>query len=849
MTKLYYPVIRRSPLWLTATAFAFFGLNQSQAVTASALAQKLNLSIEQVTRIQSQNALSPESLNALPPEKLPELLRELGHQDLPRERAAFRLLQEVDEKHQIPPQPILTALKQLQELRRQIKALKVSGIPVGKVIVPKMMILPFTAGLNPNHTGWSNLGPTNIGGRTRSIIVHPTKPGVMWVGSVGGGVWRTDDGGKNFIPVNDLMANLAVSCMAIDPKNPNLIYAGTGEGFGNEDALRGGGIFLTTDGTTWSQLASTMKPEFSVINRLSISSDSKIMLIAVGRTDTSLGGIYRSADAARQTWVRQLSGDICEVAFHPTLSLKAIASGLSDGNAYYSDDAGQHWTSAKHPETWSGRIELAYARKNPDVVYASIDRNGGEIWRSSDGGKNYVKRSAVGSDGNVVRYLGEQGWYDNVVWAADPTNENKIILGGIDLWKSTDGGDSFIDISTWWDERSAHADQHVIASSADFDGVGKKAIYFGNDGGVYETEDIDTVGNDPDPPRVAGWVRLDNTYGVTQFYSGAGNTSSGVIIGGAQDNGTLCSVPSQRLTWTTMFGGDGGYCASDASDPNTFYGEYVFGNIHRSMDQGQTAEFISGQYWDGKQWSWKQIPYQITDAQLQQCNFIAPITIDPNNSNSVLVGCRSLWRTIDAKTPNTNATGPKWTPIKNSTGVNISATAVAKGNSDLIWVGHNNGDVFMTMNGTASAPTWVRINDHGGSVLPSRFCTRVVIDPADSKRVYLAFGGYTSSNVWKTTDSGQTWSNISKGLPQAPVRSLAIHPDNPRFLYLGTEVGVFASEDAGASWSPTNEGPTNCSVEELFWMNRTLVAATHGRGFFQIDLTAAGGASPAVPGG
>ena len=129
--------------------------------------------------------------------------------------------------------------------------------------------------------------------------------------------------------------------------------------------------------------------------------------------------------------------------------------------------------------------------------------------------------------------------------------------------------------------------------------------------------------------------------------------------------------------------------------------------------------------------------------------------------------------------------------------------------------------------------------DHAGTnpLTPTRFCTRITIDPRNNNIVYVTFGGYNRGNVWRTTDGGVKWSNIGNLLPEAPVRSLAVHPRKSKFLYLGTEVGVFASEDSGATWGPTNEGPTNCSVDELFWLREVLVCATHGRGMFTINLS------------
>jgi len=169
----------------------------------------------------------------------------------------------------------------------------------------------------------------------------------------------------------------------------------------------------------------------------------------------------------------------------------------------------------------------------------------------------------------------------------------------------------------------------------------------------------------------------------------------------------------------------------------------------------------------------------------------------------------------------------------------ISAIAVAQGNPDLIWVGHFDGQVYRTDNGTDNNPVWKRISQTGSNSLSvvGLTCTRITIDSSDHETVYVTFSGYARDNVWKTTNGGRKWSDIGASLPEAPVHGLTIHPRKSEFLYVGTEVGIFASEDGGATWSPTSEGPTNCSVYELFWMGETLVCATHGRGMFQIDLS------------
>ena len=806
------------------------------------IARTRGLLVEQVSRLRDIRGLTDAAFAKIPRGKLRRAVLRIDHYDLPRAREAFRLLSQKDDQGGVAPLALNNALRQLDTARARFRGrATVAGVPAGARTQPGARLAPPpTAGLSPGGAGWTALGPGNIGGRTRGIVVHPATPTTMWAASSGGGVWRTADAGGSWQPVDDFMANLATCCLAMDPTNPDVIYAGTGEGFSNADALRGAGIFRTTDGTTWQQIAATAGPDFQYVNRLAISPNGAVVLAATP------SGIFRSADSAKATWTMAIAEAMGDVDFHPTNAARAVAGGLNNGTAYFSTDGGATWTAATHAGTWSGRVEITYALNNPNIVYVSVNVNGGEIWRSTDGGQTYAKRTSTNPDGDPARYLGDQGWYDNVIWAGDPTNANFVIAGGVDLWRSTNGGNTLTDISTWWDPRSAHADHHCITSHPGFNGTTNRRVFFGCDGGIYTAADVRTVGDDADLPRINGWVELVNTYSVTQFYGGAGNATSGVIVGGTQDNGTIALHPNAGgEQWRAIFGGDGGWCAADPGDPTTFYGEYVFLNIHRNTD-GATSDdtagdrYISGQFWNDAQrrWDWKPIPFTIPDARNRQALFIAPFILDPNDSNRILAGGLSLWRTSDAKTPNTPTSGPSWSAVKPSAGQRISAIAVARGNSNIVWVGHTDGQVYRTTNGLAASPIWQRMDHTGPSPLtPQRYCTNITIDPKNAQVVYVTFGGYVSGNVWKTTDGGATWTDISGTLPQAPVRALAVHPRKTGFLYLGTEVGVFASDDGGSGWSPTNEGPTNCSVDDLFWMKEVLVSVTHGRGMFQIDLS------------
>jgi photosystem II stability/assembly factor-like uncharacterized protein len=781
--------------------------------------------------LEQRGKVDARKVPARVPRREPEIEREREiRPDHPDEALLWRSLQMVDENGRIPENALTNAWEQARQ------------IPVDLTLWPKEQTQemirtpdddgdrdPNIAGIQPS--GWTWLGPGNIGGRIRSILIHPTNSQTMWVGSVTGGIWKTTNGGTTWAPLNDFMSNLSVTSMVMSPSDSNVIYAATGEGVfftinTTKDLIRGAGVFKSTDGgTTWAQLSATANSDWHHVGRLAINPGNGSILLAA-----TASGIWRSTDSG-VTWSRRSTVPMLDINFHPTDGTKCIASGTGSSGVKYSTDGGQTWSSATGLPLF-GRVEVAYAKSNPTTVYASADNAGGEIYVSTDGGQTFSLRNSGTNYFNVSAVSSGQGWYDNIIWV-DPTNSDTLIVGGIDLWRSTNGGTSLTKISRWdLAPQSAHADQHVIVESPQFNGTTNKTVFFGNDGGLYRVTDVYTVSQSD------GWTELNNNLGITQFYSGAGTPSNGRIIGGTQDNGTLRYTGNSE-TWNTPFSGDGGWSAADPNDANYMYGEYVYLNVHRSANGGSSSEYISGQYWNGFDWAWKDVPFRIPDAFSQQALFIAPFVLDPNNSNRILAGGASLWRTNDAKTANSNTSGPSWASIANPTGSLISAIAIAKGNSSLIWIGYTNGDVYFTTNGTVASPTWTRV-DTNSPGLPNRYCTRITIDPTNSNRVYVTFGGFSPDNVWRTENSGTSWTNITANLPSAPVRSLAVWAQNANNLYVGTEVGVFASANGGQSWSASNDGPTNCAVDELFWMNDTLVAATYGRGMFSINITGGG---------
>lgn len=657
--------------------------------------------------------------------------------------------------------------------------------------------------------GWVERGPDNIGGRTRSLVVNPANPNEMWAGAVGGGVWRSTNAGASWSPVNDQIGNLAVCSLALVPTSPLTIYVGTGEGFYNGDAIVGAGVYKSSDGgATFLRLTATSG--WGYVNRIAVAPTNPSVVLAATR---SPGGIHRSSDGGA-TWTLVRAADACmHVVFDPNDATKCVAD-VYEGGAHrvvYSTNAGLTWTNAAsglvNQTGIGGRIELCYARSAPNMVYAQCGANGGLIWRSTDGGANWLQRTTAAGTG--------ANWYYNSLWV-DPTDANFVVAGAYHLYKSADGGVTLTQIGNGYiNTTQPHPDQHQIVPDPGFNGVSNRRVHVTTDGGVYTAADIRTAS------VTSGWTRREQIYRTTQFYGAAGDGPTGRITGGTQDNGHLTLGPGSA-TATLTFGGDGGFAAMDWQNPNYVYGEYVYAQVHRSTNGGASASYIDG---------------GIPEAGVS-ANFVAPLVLDPADPRRLYVGAASLWRTNDAR-----AATVAWANVKPNVGSNIAAIAVAPSDPNVVWVGHNDGRVYRTANALAATPTWVAVDDNGATnPLPNRFVCRIQVDRTNAQTAFVGLGGFAGDNLRKTTNAGVSFTDITgvgvTGLPSAPVYGIAQHPQLPNHLYVGTSVGIFATADGGATWSTSNDGPADVSVDEVVFLHNstTLLAVTHGRGLWTIAV-------------
>ena len=440
-------------------------------MTAAQVAAHRGIDPDMIEQLRHNRSLDISQLCDIPEAKLKRALYRVNNPkpDHPGDWAKQRNMQMRDENGQIPDNALVRAHDQLNAM---VAAQQAAG--PGDVEAQAI-----------SKSNWTWIGPKNIGGRIRSILIHPTSPNTMYIGSVSGGIWRTTNGGTSWKILDDFMANMAVSTMVMDRNNPKIIYAGTGEGFFNGDRIRGAGIFKTTNGgNTWTQLASTKTNNFLYVNRLANSPNNAVLLAA---TET---GIFRSVNGGA-SWTQVHNVRTLDVDFHPANNNRAVASGDS-GRSWYSTNGGQTWNPSTgiHNSGSTGgfnnRVEIAYAPSNGNIVYASSGFNNGTIYRSGNGGQTFTKVTTAN-----YAYLGSQAWYDNVIWV-DPTNPNFVIVGGIDLWKSTNGGKTLTKISQWFSAPtlSAHADHHAIVHHPGYNGTSNRIVFFGNVGGIYKAVNV-----------------------------------------------------------------------------------------------------------------------------------------------------------------------------------------------------------------------------------------------------------------------------------------------------------------------------------------------------------------------
>ncbi len=696
---------------------------------------------------------------------------------------------------------------------------------------PETNVLP-----NP---AWTFIGPQPIqspysapilSGRVTAIAVDPHNFSIVYLGGAQGGIWKTVNGGTTWTPMTDTQASTAIGSIAIDPTRPNVIYVGTGEETFSGDSYYGAGILKSMDaGVTWTQICGPFCGPVGQgfdgggarIGSLAVNRFTFQILLAAVQLYPSGDGVYRSADGGN-TWTRVLSGNPGNsVLFDPHnvniayASLGGPFAGGTEG-VYKSTDRGLTWNAANGSGGNSldlgnaGIIILAFAGSSNATLYAGIadvnTHNLVGLYKTTDGGDTWTRLSSTPD------YCTPACAYDNVI-AVQPTNADVIYAGGAyvnTLVRSLDGGATWALLQSGPTNGFLHSDTHALTFSSD-----GSTLYIGNDGGAYVTTEITA----PTP----SYTSFNSSLGLTQFYPGISihPTSSATALGGNQDNGTV--LYSGQLTWNDVNCGDGGYTAIDLSNPTTMYSTCELINIFKSTANGTFG-------------TWNRVTNGIDPSD--RVGFIPPLVIDPSNPQRLYFGTYRVYQTTDGAA-NWAAISPDLTTGDPFFGV-INTIAVAPHDSNTVYIGTRDSHVQITHNAGNSA-IWMNVS----LGLPPRVVTNVAVDPANPAIAYATFSGFSGfgdnqGHVFKTINSGSNWSDISGDLPNTPVNILVTAPDAPNTLFVGTDTGVFYTTNGGAQWNSLANGLPRPAVLglALHAPSRTLRAATHGRGMWDLDVSA-----------
>lgn len=663
---------------------------------------------------------------------------------------------------------------------------------------------------------WTERGPDNVGGRTRAIMFDPNDgtSRTVWAGGVGGGLWSNSDitsASSIWQNVDDFWANIAVTTIAYDPTNTQTFYVGTGEGFFNADAIRGAGIWKSTNGgAAWIQLSSTTGSDFHYVQKVVVTPSGTV--IAATRE-----GLYRSTNDG-SSWTTLFTGAYADIEVASNGDVWASEGIFSTGVVRKSTNDGVSWSTVT-PASGAERIELAVAPSDPNTVYAVASNNTAIAWmyRTTNGGSSwtaitipqYTEQSCSLSTTND--FARGQAWYD-LIMSVSPTDPNTALVGGIDIYRTTNAGSSWGLVSYWTGacDTYVHADQHaMIWSPTDTD-----AAIFGNDGGVFYSSNIGSASN-------PSFVARNNGYNVTQFYGGdqRNDAGSNIMLAGAQDNGSHRYSTAGINSTTEVTGGDGAFCHIDQLNGNYQFTAYVYNSYYRSTNNGGSFSTILSNQTYGRFIN----PTEYDDdAKVLYSAANEDQFIYLDNLTGSAAGIGAFLNTVSLG--NRRASAFKASPytanrVFLATGTNRGAGGSA---------------VYRIDNGNTNSPTATLIST---SAIPANGYISSIDLGTSEDQILITYANYGLTSVWETTNGGSTWTNKEGNLPDVPVRWGIYNPNNTNEVLLATEVGVWSSDDFNASspdWGATNLGLANvrCDMLQYRSSDGQVMVLTHGRGAY-----------------
>lgn len=622
---------------------------------------------------------------------------------------------------------------------------------------------------------WNRTSGWNPGvGRIVCIEIDDNNPNHIYIGSPTGGLWKTTNGGTTWSVLTDDFPVMDIWSVEMDPTNSNIVYMG----------LANGEILKTTDGgATWNITADFLSGR---VRTILVNPNNPNIIIA-----TNTFNIYRSTNGGA-TWTTVSTENVEDIVFRPGNPNVVY----SCGNEFHrSLDGGITWTTVTSGIMDNDRMKIAVTPANPNYVYiVQADfRVFGRVYRSTNGGASFTVQAAANGNNNYLGYEPDgssttgQAYRDMAI-AVSPINANEIIIAGINLFKSSDGGVNYVPLTDWHLPNTygyVHADVEVLKFSGN-------TLFTGSDGGIYRSTDFG-----------ANFTDLTAGLEIRQFYRiGCSQTDANVVSGGSQDNGTsVMRGPSRE--WVDWLGADGMETFVDYTNANILYGTSQYGSMYKSTNQGNSRFGISK-------------PTGVGNGE-----WVTPFEIDPQNPQTIYVGFDEVYK-------NTSGGSGTWTAISSFGGSNLDEIALAPSNNQYIYC--SNGSQFMiTTNGGGS---WTNITEPWGT----SFVNYISVDPNNPSRVAVATSGNT--NVWISTNAGVSWSAIDLNLPNIGANCVLLDGEASNGIYVGMQTGIYYTDDILTTWIPFFTDLPNVRVNELeiVPIAGKIRAGTYGRGLWESDV-------------
>ena len=690
-----------------------------------------------------------------------------------------------------------------------------------------------------------NIGSAAMSGRVAAVDAV-TQDGrlTLFVGSASGGVWKSVNGGTTLKPVFDRQAVQSIGAVAIDKSNPKIVWVGTGESWVRNSVSVGDGVYKSTDGgENWTNVGLRDSEHIAKI-LVDPKDGNNVLVCATGHlwNDNDERGVYKTADGGK-SWKKVLGGANastgCGMLAMSGNDPKTVYASLWDfrrqgwtfrsggpgSTLYKSTDGGDNWTeltdsnSKGLPAKPWGRVALAVAPSKPQIVYANIESKKSALFRSDDGGKNWIRLDAS-------RFMIWRPFYfGNLI--VDPNNDKKIFKPDGPLLLSTNGGTSFSVVSN-----AAHGDFHDVW----IDPANSNIVYAGDDGGLWRSDDGGTR-----------WKHQLNLP-VSQFYHvSIDNADPYHVYGGLQDNSAWVGDSSYpggitNAQWENMYGGDGFWMFEDPSDSAYIYAEAQGGEIGRVNRYTHEARNIK--------------PFPNYGEKKLRFNWNTPIHMSPNEKGTIYIGAQFLFRSRDHGqtweriSPDLTTNDPEKQKQEESGGVTVDNSSAemhtsiysiseSPKNGQIIWVGTDDGNLQVTQDG---AKTWTNVVANVPDLPKASWVSTVAASRFDPNTAYATFDRHTFGDlkpyVYKTTDLGKTWTALNVDGVRGYAHVITEDTQNPSLLFLGTEFGLWISADGGQRWGQYKGSDfPSVAVRDIVVHPREsdLVLATHGRGIWIID--------------